>query len=264
MGSLLSIGWLKLKNYRTFWIMTLLFAVPLSVFYISVSLNLINLGAGGMSLLGKAVSFRQVWDDLCFFASYFIIALSILMAIIATNEYQFRTNRQNVIDGWTRMQFYHAQWAIVLAMSIGTTLFTGLLGLLTGLIAGADISTINLNIHKLFSLFLLSINYLGFSLMLSVLFKRGGLAIGILMFYSLIVEVIIHSVITFKYNAPVGNLFLPLQSSDELLPFGASKILETALHPPYVPATWIYMLASVCWIAVYYTVGKMRLAKSDW
>lgn len=260
----MGIEWLKLRHYRTFWIMTLLFAVPLLLFYSSISLNLINIGAGGISLLGKATSFRQVWDDLCFFASYFIIALSILMAILVTNEYQFRTNRQHVIDGWSRMQFYHAKWMVVLSLSAGTTLFTALLGLITGLIAGVDLGTVTEHASKLLYLFLLSVNYLGFSLLLSVLFKRGGLTIGILMFYSLIVEVIIHSVLTYRYKAPAGNLFLPLQSSDELLPFGASKVLEMAMQVRYVPEAWTYVLASVCWIAVYYLVGRKRLEKSDW
>ncbi len=264
MGSLLGIEWLKLRHYRTFWIMILLFSVPLALFYISVSPNLMSFGVAGISLLGKAISFRQVWDDLCFFASYFIIALSILMVILVTNEYQFRTNRQHVIDGWNRMQFYHAKWMVVLALSAGTTIFTALLGLVTGLIAGVELSTIAEHASKLGYLFLLSVNYLGFALMLSVLFKRGGLTIGILMLYSLIVEFFLHLILTFRYRMPASSLFMPLQSSDELMPFGASKMLEMALQGSYVPATWTYAVASACWIAVYYLVGRQRLAKSDW
>lgn len=264
MGYLLGIEWLKLKSYRTFWVMTLLFALPLSLFYISVSLNLINLGVGGISLLGKALSFRQVWDDLCFFASYFIIALSILMVILTTNEYQYRTNRQHVIDGWTRMQFYHSKWVLVLAMSLGTTLFTAVLGFITGMIGGAPFSTLFDHADKLFSLFLLSVNYLGFALLLSVLLKRSGLAIGVLMFYSMIVEAILHSLFLFKYHFPSGDLFLPLQSSDELLPFSASQMVEAALQNKYTPPDWLYMLASAIWIGLYYFIGRKRLEKSDW
>lgn len=265
MGYLLGIEWLKLKSYRTFWVMVLLFSVPLALFYISVSLNLINIGGNGISILGKATSFRQIWNDLCFFASYFVIALAILMAILTTNEYQYRTNRQHVIDGWSRMQFYHSKWMVVLLISLGTTLFTAALGLITGIIGGADLSTVSEHAERLFYLFVLCVNYLGFSLMLSILLKRSGLAIGVLMLYSMIVEVILHTVIVLKYGYPAANMFLPLQSSDELLPFGASRMLEQfAGKIVYFPPEWAYLLASAGWILIYYFVGRKRLEKSDW
>ena len=264
MTQLLKIEWLKIKSYTTFWVMTLLFVVLLTAFYVCIGLGLIDVGAGGVSIFGQASSFAGIWDDLCFFASYFVIAIAILMAIITTNEYRYRTNRQNVIDGWTRMQFYHAKWWMLLTISLGTTLFVFILGFLTGLLSSLPISTFLDNAEKLIWLFLLCVNYLGFAMMFGILFKRSGLAIGVLMFYSLIVEAILHAVLLFKFKMPAGDLFLPLQASDELLPLNASKMIRMAMKTEFNPEAWHYALATLGWIAIYYFVGRAKLAKSDW
>jgi ABC-2 type transport system permease protein len=260
----LKIEWLKVKNYPTFWVMSLLFSVLLTVFYILTGLGVINAGAGGLTIFGKADSFAVVWDDLCFFASYFVIALAILMAIVTTNEFQYRTNRQNIIDGWTRMQFYHGKWQLLLAICLATTIFVFVLGLVAGMLSGLPISGFTDNIIKLLWLFLLCVNYLGFALLLSLIFKRSGLTIGILMFYSMIIEAILHTIFLFKLKFPVGDLFLPLQASDELLPLGASKMLRMAVPSDFNPEAWHYATATMGWIILYYIAGRIKLVKSDW
>lgn len=264
MPNLLLLEWLKLKYYRVFWVMLLLFAGLLSLFYIGVSGGMISIGGKGLNLLGKAYNFSAVWGDLCFFASYFVILLAILMAILTTNEYQYRTNRQNIIDGWTRLQFYHAKWQVVLVLSIVVTLFTFLLGLVCGVATGIPVGTVFEGIDKLLWLFLSCLDYLGLALLLSLLLKRSGIAIGILMSYSMIFESIIHAIFLFKYQWLAGDLFLPLQCCDELLPSSASKILKASIVTGFHPTESIFALATLCWVAVYYGVGRWRITQGDW
>jgi ABC-2 type transport system permease protein len=264
MTALLKIEWMKLRNYRTFWIMSLLFTVLLTVFYVLVGLGLINMGSNGINILAQAQSFTKVWDDLCFYASWFVIALAILMAIITTNEYQYRTNRQNIIDGWNRVQFYHSKWVILIAISFGTTVFVFLLGLLAGVLSGISLSTCFENSQKLIWMFLLTVNYLGFAMTLSFFFKRSGITIGIFMFYSMIAEFIMHGLFVFKFKNLAGDFFLPLQTSDELLPLGISKFMQMGLKTDFYPQPWHYAVATLAWISLYYCIGRIRLAKSDW
>jgi len=264
MTQLLKIEWLKLKHYRTFWVMTLLFALLLTVWYVLVGSGYMNAGAGGLTLIGQASSFSGLWNDLCFYASYFVIALAILMVIITTNEFQYKTHRQSVIDGWTRMQFYHAQWAVLLAISLGTTVFVFLLGIVCGLIGGIPLSTCLDNGQKLIWLFLLTVNYLGFAMTLSLFFKRSGLSIGLLMLYSMIIEFFLHLYFLLKLQTPAADLFLPLQASDDLLPLEATKLLNMAAGASYFPEPHTYALVTLAWIALYYVLGRVKLAKSDW
>lgn len=264
MTSLLKIEWMKLRNYRTFWVMSLMFAVLLTAFYVLIGLGWIHAGPSGINILAQAQSFGKVWDDLCFYASCFVIAIAILMVIITTNEYQYRTNRQNIIDGWNRMQFYHSKWIILLTISLGTTAFVFLLGLLCGMLSGISLSTCFENSQKLVWMFLLTVNYLGFAMTLSLFFKRSGITIGIFMFYAMIVEFILHGLFLFQFKYLAGDFFLPLQTSDELLPLGASKFLQMGLKTDFYPQPWQYATVTLVWICLYYILGRIKLAKSDW
>jgi ABC-2 type transport system permease protein len=264
MTSLLKIEWMKLRNYRTFWVMALMFTVFTTAFYVLVGMGLINFGANGINILAQAQSFGKVWDDLCFYASWFVVVIAILMVIITTNEYQYRTNRQNVIDGWNRMQFYHSKWMILLTISLGTTVFVFLLGLLCGMLSGISLTTCFENSQKLVWMFLLTVNYMGFAMTLSLFFKRSGITIGIFMFYSMCVEFILHALFLFKFKYLAGDFFLPLQTSDELLPLGVSKFLQMGLKTNFYPQPWHYAVATTAWICLYYFIGRIRLAKSDW
>jgi len=264
MTALLKIEWMKIRSYRTFWVMSLMFSVLLTAFYISVGLGVFSGDSGGINLFGQAQSFSKLWDDLCFYASYFVIALAILMAILTTNEYQYRTNRQNLIDGWTRLQSYHSKWSVLLTISLGTTLFVFLLGIITGLLSGVPLDTLTEHIEKLFWLFLLTVNYLGFAMTLSHFLKRSGLTIGILMFYSMIIEFFLHALFQLKFHMMAGDFFLPLQASDELVPFGPSKLLRMGIHVSYIPEPMHYAIATAAWICLYYVLGRIRLTRSDW
>lgn len=264
MPQLLRLEWMKLRSYRTFWILLLLFGALLALFYTGVSSGVITLGNGNVNLLGKAYNFSAVWAALGFYASYFVIIIAILMTILVTNEYQYRTNRQHIIDGWTRLQFYHAKWQVLLALSLIVTVFTFLVGLINGISSGIPIGTAFQSIEKLLWLFLSCVDYLAFALLLSVLMKRSGLAIGILMAYSMIFENILHWIFLFKYQWPAGDFFLPLQCSDEMLPSSAAKMMNAALHSSFNPAPGHYALATICWITVFYIAGRWRILKGDW
>jgi len=263
MPRLLQLEWMKLRHYRTFWILLLTFGGLLAFLYIGVSTGMISLQLGPLHLMSKAMSFSGLWSDLCFYASYFVIIISILMAILVTNEYQYRTNRQNIIDGWTRLQFYHAKWQVLIALSLLVTVFTLVLGLVSGLISGLPPLTAGEGLSRIFWVFLSCADYLGFALLLSLLLRRSGLAIGLLMAYSMIFESMLHSILLYRYQMPRADFFLPLQCSDELLPMSASKLAAAAMHLSR-PAEWQYALATCSWILVFYLAGRWRSQKGDW
>lgn len=263
MTRLLQLEWMKLRGYRTFWVLLITFGALLTLLYTGVSTGMIRLGSGNLNLLGKAYNFSGIWSDLGFYASYFVILITILMAILVTNEFQYRTHRQHIIDGWTRLEFYHAKWQVLISLSLVVTVFTFLLGLVTGIASGINIGTVGQGLQKMLWLFLCSMDYLGFALMLSVLLKRSGIAIGLLMAYSMLLEPILHSVLVFFYRMPLADCFLPLQCSDELLPMGAAKLMRAGLQVTQ-PAEWQYAIATCCWIAAFYLIGRFRMLKGDW
>ncbi len=262
MQSLLAIEWMKLKRYRTFWILIGFFTLLLAFWNYGISGGFLKIGAGDINILNQAYTFSYVWQNLGFWAGVFVAFLSVLVVIVTTNEYQFRTNRQNVIDGWSRMQFYHAKWLVVLSLAILTTFYVFILGIIFGASYGS-MDYFPGKISKLFYVFIIALNYYGFALLLSLFFKRSGITIGLFFLYSMILETLLRGLINWKIKHSIGN-FLPLQSSDELLPFPLMDMMKTMANVPQSLPDWGYVLASFCWITLYYFVGRQKLVRSDW
>lgn len=262
MNTLLATEWLKLKKYRTFWILLGFFALLLPLWNYGIANGIMKFGTGDINVLNQAYSFSYVWQNLGFWASVFVVFLSILTIIITTNEYQYKTNRQNIIDGWKRLDFYHAKWMVVLLLSVLTTLYVFVVGVALAAKSGS-VSGFPGEIQYLFYVWLLSLNYYGFALILSLFFKRSGIAIGIFFLYSMIIESLLCHFINWQTNTKVGN-FLPLQCSDELLPFPLLDIIKTMMKATADTNTPYYIITSIGWIIAYYFIGRQKLLRSDW
>lgn len=263
MRSLLYIEWLKIKRYRTFWILAGLFMLILPLWNYGISNGILQIGSGDINILNKVYSFNYIWENMGFWTSLFVVVLTVLIIILVTNEYQFRTNRQNIIDGWTRLEFYHAKWGVVVILSLLTTLYVFVTGFLFA-ISNSSIQEFPGHIEKLFYTFVLTLNYFSFGLLLSILFKRSGLTIGMLFFYCAFIEFMVKGFLKWRLNTNIGT-YMPLQCSDELLPFPVLDMIKTIakLNESAINNT-SYVIASFAWIILYYLIGRRKLMKSDW
>lgn len=264
MLNILAIEWLKVRKYRTFWIMIGMFALLLPLWNYGINQGVLKLGGGkdGINLLDKAYSFNKVWENMGWWTSIFVMFITILTIILISNEYTFRTQRQNIIDGLTRLQSYHAKWMMIVVFALFTTLYTFIVGFLFG-ISSDSMSNFPGHIEKLFYVFILSLNYYGFGLLIAYLFKRSGIAIGIFFLYNMIAEKLLQSIVNWKMDYPLGDL-LPLQSSDELLPFPLMTMAKQMVQMENVVPVSTYIIASCSWIIIYYLIGRFRLLKTDW
>lgn len=262
---MLAIEWMKIKRYRTFWVLSGLFAILLPLWNYGISKGTLKATDGKskdqIDLFNSSYQFSSLWQNMGFWASVFVVFLSVLVIIMVTNEYVYRTNRQNIIDGLTRMQYYHAKWLMVVVMALATVLFVFITGLVLG---GMYDSFGNFpgHVEYLFYLFLLCVNYYGFALMLGLLFKRSGITIGIFFMYYLIIENLGEKILNL-YFKNVGD-YLPLQASDEMVPLPLMDLLKVMMQPDKAPPVSTYIIASLAWIVIYYVIGRLRLVKSDW
>jgi len=266
MNALFAIEWLKIKRYRTFWVLACLFLLLLPLWNFEVASGLIKLGGGGkngINFLSTAYSFPQVWGNLGFWGSIFIMFISILVIIITTNEYGFRTNRQNVIDGWSKMQFYHAKVILVIIFSFLSTIYLFALGIIFGGINSGSLSGLFNEFQQVAYFFLLSLDYLGFALFIALWIRKSGLAIGLFLLYSMIIENILKGIINHYTDMPFGNL-LPLQASDELLPFPLMQMAKAMMPMISTISMTNYSVATICWCLIYYFAGRTILLRNDW
>jgi ABC-2 type transport system permease protein len=263
MSSLLAIEWLKLKRYNTFWILIFFFVVLLPLWNYCILSGAVNIGGNGIKLLNQTYSFPGVWGNIGFWGSLFLVLLSILIIILTANEFTFRTQRQNVIDGWSRLQFYHAKILLVIVFSLAATLYVFILGAIFGYANSGSFNSMFDGMEKVFYFFLFSLNYLGFALLTGILIRRSGLSIGMFLLYIFIVKNILKGILNYtNHDWNIGN-YLPLQSSSELLPFPLFEMFKGLMKQSPQPFT-LYVSASIAWAIVYYFAGRQILLKRDW
>ena len=258
MKNLMKIEWMKLKSYPTFWILIGLFVSLFLLANYGQYKSFVSLGSGPMNLVSSSYSFPQVWDNVGFTYSWFVIFLSVFVIISVSNEFTFRTGRQHVIDGLERLDYLHAKMILILIISIMSTVFFALVSLLFGLIGGGGNPLPHA--ERILYVLIFTINYLSFVALLAFLMKRSGLAIILFLAY-LIFEFFVMKFINWKFSTFVGTL-LPLQSSDELLPMPILNTLSNATGGIATPIMYSVAM-SFFYISSYYLILRSKFLKSD-
>jgi ABC-type transport system involved in multi-copper enzyme maturation permease subunit len=261
MQHLLKIEWLKVKNYKAFWIFSILYSFAiLGINYTGYYVNELavqNMPASQI-LLGTPYAFPKVWQTVGFMSSWLLYFPGILFIMLLTNEFNFKTHRQNIIDGWTRKQFVTVKFIFAILFSLIATFFNFLVALLFGLITtGSHFSFTG--IENIGYIFIQTVAYISFAMFLAVLFRRSGAAIAVFFLYGLIFEYLISTLLNYKMNLTPFGYFLPLQVTDVMLPipFGNEVIYKGA------PDLWILVIASVVYICAYYFFALKKFTTED-
>jgi ABC-type transport system involved in multi-copper enzyme maturation permease subunit len=262
MKALLAIEWLKLKRYRTFWWLLAFYGGLLILVTLMVFKGIFTVGANGINILSSLFNFPNVWKNVGFWASMIVDFLAFLMIILVSNEYQFRTNRQNVIDGQTRLQFLHAKYGLVLVLSIGATLFFMLNCIVVGGIASSGLQNMTSGINNVLYFFLHAFNLISFGLLLGLLLKRSGIALSVFLGYQLIVENMLKAFIDSRVYRGIGT-YLPLQSTDDMFPIPVMEMVRSLTNAPEAPSLIWSAIAGVFWCCLYYVIARRRILTTD-
>lgn len=224
MTTLLKTEWLKIKKYPAFWWMTGIVALS----YPGINYLLFrgfkelmqseNPKASMVMklLLGNPFTFPEVWHTVAFASSIFIFIPAIVVIMFITNEYTYKTHRQNIIDGWSRPQFLLGKLIDVLLISILATAIFISVALVIGYInidEGGSHIWKQSNYILLF--FLQTFSQLSIAFLIAFLTRKAFIAVAIFLFYK-IAEKILVLIATFKLND--SGRFLPLEISNRLIP----------------------------------------------
>lgn len=271
MFSLLRTEWLKLKNYRAFWwILGITFlSYPgtnalLYQIYKGITSQKEEVGLLMKMLLGHPYGFPEVFRTVAYASSLFIFIPAILILLQISNEFTYRTHRQNIIDGWSRKQFMTAKLAGVSLVSLLVLLFYIGVVLVFGFM---NTEVLQPNAWKnsyyivLFGLQVFS--QLSIAFLLGLLLRRAFIALGIFLFYMMVFENILVGIMKWKLND--WGRFLPLEASDRLTPAPAfvgqidqnSYNISLGLVNQQVIITLIYTI--LCWVLAYRIFEKRDL-----
>ncbi len=236
MLKLLQIEWLKLKNYKTFNRLAILYYILLLLILSSVKLLLSWMASSGMEFQGISPAilpfydFPDVWQNLAYLASYIKFFLAFIVIISVTNEYSFRTIRQNIIDGMSPSSFLWSKQAMILAFSFFNMLVLFIAGTVMGLIH-APVFEAHLfftGIEFLFAHFLELIAFLNLSMLIALLLKRSGFAIIALCFYGIILEPSLVAFLNYKFDDHWLISLFPIHAVNNLIeiPFQRYVFME--------------------------------------
>lgn len=255
MFKVLHIEWLKIRRYRTFWVLSILFIVAiLSINYISFEAkNSISHGRGDL-LLGSPFNFPNIWQTITYLSSYALFIPGLFIITLITNEYNYKTHRQNIIDGWSRKTFIHAKLAMVVCVALVATFMVFLNVLLFGFSIGNSISFEHSK--YLFYFFIQALSYGSVALLIGLFIKRSGLSIAIFFLYSLILENVLKLILN-RYGGNIGN-YLPLKTTDALIP-----VPFIGNMMPHQPDMTTALIMSCFYLTLYYGLANWRFKIAD-
>lgn len=264
MLQIIKIEWLKVKYYRAFWILIALGLLSiLAPNFIIHDVFISRIPKEAQALLGPSIyDFPLVWQTVASVGSYTSGIFGLLLITLVTNEFTYRTHRQNIIDGWERSDFILSKlfWVVSLALIafltclIAVFIFGGIFRHTAFSLEGS---------HYMLYYLLQVLVLLLIALLLAMLIKRTGLAIILFVGYIMFGE----QLLVFILKRNFGNLggLLPLQAGDELLPFPildkVEKLAGTRYQGPY--DSEVYLAALVVYIVLLIWAVFRRMLRSD-
>ncbi len=265
---LLRVEWLKVKNYKTFWIllaMTILSIPGLSYAIYDLMNNSFPKQRGVQNIVGSPFAFPDAWQTVSWNSTMLFIIPAILIITLTTNEFTFKTHRQNIIDGWSRRQFLSVKLVELVMLAVVCTLVVFLTTLVFGCIANKVAPGQNLwqDSRFAFFYFVQLLSYSTIAFLLALFIRRSGLAIGAFLIYML-AEFILVGIGRHRYKLE-GVDYLPEEVTDRLIP---QPYLHRVLESSADQVRWeqhlvIYLVVAVVYLVVYYLISDRRITKSD-
>lgn len=266
MGPLLSIEWMKLKNYRAFWILLCMYVATIfGANYIIYRIQQVIYaerqakGIATMVLGNPPYSFPTVWQAASHVSSFLLFIPGLIMIISATNEYSYKTHRQNIIDGWTRQKFIASKIMLAALFAVLSTILVALTAAMFGLMQG-DSSFSFEGFSYIGYFFLQAMSYIMVALLMAILFKRGGLAIGVFFAYALVLEQII--VLLMNRYLNYSGRYMPLETTDMLVPFPHIQRVMNKLVSNTPDYTSIFIVALI-YLAAYLFIVVRKFKTDD-
>lgn len=273
MNKLLAIEWLKLKDYNPFKVLSVFFIIGVvltNYIVFSVNKNIIKeSGPAGAMISFDPYNFSNTWQTTSYATGYLLILPALLLIILVTNEYAYRTSRQNIIDGWSRQEFIRVKLVLALIAAMLTTILVMLTALVFGLFSGTEFS-MNKFSHVGF-FFLKAVTYNMIAVFISVLVRKTGFAIGLYFIYlgaeNILSQILDVWSIKLKKDG-VGDFgsmgdYLPMNASDGLLTFPDNPIKSmTKMVMPADKPEIVFVLA-IIYLILFVYLSHRRFVKTD-
>jgi len=274
MIKLLKIEFRKILTYKVFWILFGLYflflgaGLLLAEFMINSMVDDMNSHLP-IPLPHVAIYyFPEVWQNMAFFASirYMLILPATIIIILITNEYTFKTVRQNIINGLSKSEFLISKLLLILLISVIMTLILALTSFMIGLFHSDQESVSRLFERFIFmpGFFITILSFLIYAFFFGFLLRSTGLTIALFTLYSFIVEPILYFFLKSPL-VPENKLYtyLPVNAVIRVTEYPAipvlKKVMGLDLQNTVTPGTMLIPLVyATVMITIIYLVMKKR------
>ncbi len=263
---LLKVDLKKLTSYHTFWVVCGLYFFTLGMTTASgmeFLKWLVRMGAEfGADIKVSRIPlyhFPDVWQNITFISGFFKAILAFMVVISITNEFTYRTVRQNIIDGLSRKQFIMSKVYTNLLLSAMSMVMVFVIALITGLIYSPAFVFTDLVMDLEFfpAYFLEVFAFLSFALLLGMVIQRSGLTIVILVLFPMIEAILRANVDDY---VPWLIPYFPMESISNLIPMPFPRYVFREIQD-YVSIVSVVVVLG--WTFLFNYLAYLKLKRSD-
>lgn len=219
---LLHIEWLKIRTYKTFWLLFLGFVISYPATYYLMAQKITEATRNDpkakflKGMISDPFTFPGAWLSSAYFGGLFFLLLGMLFILLITNEVQYRTHRQNIIDGWSRMEYLLAKLQVMMVFILVATLLVFGSGMVVGKTYSPDTADFKIQLYYVGYFALMATVYMMVAFLMAITVKRTGLAIILYFALVAIVDNFAWLILTMKDSQ--AGYYLPLECTDSLIP----------------------------------------------
>jgi len=265
--NLLSLEWKKWKNNSV--------VILFGMMYFITSFTVIFIGKEFDNVptmdQSKVFQFPDIWEWQAYISSWLaFFFLGYLVIYFVTSEVGFKTLRQNIITGMSRMDFFKTKLFTILGLSILATLLHLLFCALVGYFHADPHSFTGIfedNNWAILRFFLMCLGYCSFALMIGFLIKKPGLAIFAYFTYTLFLEQIgKFGLQSWSFVGSKAN-YLPMNTLEDLARFPpwkfAEKIPNKVIPEEFFLSHSHAMILSTIYIVIFIGISYWTFSKND-
>lgn len=273
---LIQIEFIKLWNNRASRILTLSYFVLLTSIALVAAIKF-DIGPVKFHLAEQGIfNFPYIWHFNTYVAALFKLFLAIVIVSMMSNEYSNKTIKQNLIDGLSKKEFILSKLLTVIGLSAISTLFVFAVSLVLGLVYSDfnEASIIFSEMEYLLAFFFKLLAFFSFCLFLGMLVKRSAFALGFLILWA-ILEQVIYGLMGWKLmsweTADKIKDFFPLEAMANLIKepitrlsavqnigkqIGEDMVFDYQVH-------WYEFLIVMTWTLIFIYASYALLRKRD-
>lgn len=235
---LFSIEFQKLRYNRSARVISLVYFILITFIALIASIEF-NFGNVNFRVADQGIfNFPFIWHFNTWVAAILKIFLAIVIVSMMSNEYSYRTLKQNLIDGVSKKEFILSKFITVIGFAIISTVFVFVVSMILGLSFSdyTEMSIIFSDLDYLLAYFIKLVGFFSFCLFLGILVKRSAFAIGFLVIWW-IVESIVYGLMKWQFFkgtdiAENVSQFFPLAAMSNLIkePFTRLGAVQSAAN----------------------------------